>query len=329
MSMTYAMWEDAGCPDIAKPKHPAPSCSFCAMCGNMMIFEMQAVRAKDAFGPGFTDFDKLPKPNSPWVCVPCVWAMGGQPPNTFRMWTVAYHQDNPAPPGNEKAVYPHGPNTQCTSKADMSYPLTLLLQHQKTAWGLAIAESGQIHTLPFTVLNRGDTWGLLFNHDHPWQVRYEREDIISTPREFGTVLYHVASLLLAGFIREDVMLLNPHPSKLVKYGISLWREHAEPLEKYKKSPLLQMAMAFMKKETLDDVRRAADYARAGFGHGLHGQRHYRQDISDELVAASEGGPCSGDSEGNDMAADSVGDVSQARNPDPPKRFGQLDLFDVA
>jgi hypothetical protein len=125
------------------------------------------------------------------------------------------------------------------------------------------------------------------------------------------------------------MLLNPHPSKLVKYGISLWREHAEPLEKYKKSPLLQMAMAFMKKETLDDVRRAADYARAGFGHGLHGQRHYRQDISDELVAASEGGPCSGDSEGHDMAADSVGDVSQARNPDPPKRFGQLDLFDVA
>lgn len=334
MSMTDAMWEDAGCPGISKPVQDVPDngqLAFCAMCGTRLVTNFtplsKVVRAKDAFGPGFTDFDKLPKPNSPWVCVPCVWAMGEKPPNTFRMWTVAYHERTLAPPGNEKAVYPHGPHTHCTSKADMAYPLSLLLEPQPGYWGLAIAESGQIHTLPFTVLNSSRPWDGPLNMDESWQVRYEREDVISTPRQFGTVLYHVASLLLAGFIREDVTTLEPHPSKLVKYGISTWREHAEPLRKYKRSPLLQMAMAFMKKETLDDVRRRADIARTGFGFGSHGKRDDGEDITGQLVAQSESGPCGSDSARDDMVADCVGDVPQAGNPGAAQRVGQLSLFD--
>jgi hypothetical protein len=310
---SHLLWQDAGCPEITKPTHLAPG-DRCAMCGH----EEAMVRAKDAFGPGFTDHDKLALPGSPWVCVPCVWVLGRNPPHSFRLWAIVWREDWTAPPGNEKAAYPHGPRTLCTSKADMSAVIDTLLSPPPCRWVVSIPESGQIHTLPFARVNQGDG---------DWVVRYEREDVASNPAELAEVLYHVASLLDAGFVRDDVVSLEPHPSKLVKYGIAKWREHAEPLRMYRRSALIAMAIILTKRETTHAVRVRSDASRTRSGAAHDEQRQHQEHITHGLVAA-----------GADRAPDrgaEVADVGRVHHHHGKKAgdrntsqgVRQLDLFD--
>ena len=304
---------DAGSLGISKATVPCDT--DCAFCGAKIT---EGVRAKDAFGPGFTDWDKLARPGSAFVCVPCVWLMGGQPPNTFRLWSILYREDWTAPPSNPKAAYPHGPKTWCTSKGDMSRVIETLLDPPECPWIVSIADSGQIHTVPFATVNNGRDG---------WVIRYEREDVASHPREFATVLHHAVSLLAGGFIREDLATLAPHPSKLVKHGVDLWRRHAEPLKPYRRSPLLALAIIMCKKDEYDNIRRISGNACKGLALDADEQREHRQDQPDGLVAPSEVRVGEGGSESEQLGRTGGGDVQVTANPRPSERFGQLDLFD--
>jgi len=287
----------------------------CALCGAP---SGSAVRAKDAFGPGFTDHDKLDRPSSEHVCVPCVWAIGSKPPYSFRLWAVLWREDWTAPPGNEKAAYPHGPRTLCTSKADMAPVIDTLLNPPSCMWVLSVPDSGQIHTLPFARVNNGAG---------PWTIRYEREDVSATPAQFAEVIYHATSLLCLGFIREDVFTLAPHPSKLVKHGIAAWREHAEPLRKWRRSALLGLAVNITKRDDYEAIKRQADDSRARPSARNDELCNNGQHQTAGLVAPCAVGTASGGESSNDMGPSGRHHVKEVANPNTSGRSVQISLFD--
>lgn len=322
MIVSRVLWHDAGCPGVSKAS--APSELPCYLCGGR---DVPGVRLRDALGPNFTDHDKATCPASDHVCVACVWLLGGKPPDTFRLWSVVYREDREARPSNPKATYHHGPHTHCTSKSDISEILEVLLEPPDAPWICTVAESGQIHLLPFARVNYGR---------EEWCVRYEREDVISTPEAFASVLHHVTSLLSAGYIRDDLVALDPHPSKLAKYGLETWRRHAEPLRKWRRSPLMALAVALTRKETYEHTRDRTAWASA-YGRRAEPDCHpaclVDDGISDDrahqpdgLVAKSEGRAEDRDSASPQLGRGGVHHGGQARNPDSAHGFIQGDLF---
>lgn len=317
------IWRDAGEPEMPKCTEELNEYDRrqCALCGDYAVFTRKAAPLRDALGAGFTDWDKLSAPHSDIVCQACVFAMGSKPPETFRLWSVLWREDWPeAPPSNEKFAYQKGPHTCVTTKADMGPVVETLLFPPRDGmrWSCSIADSGQIHTLPFATVN----WG-----DAPWTVRFEREDVRSTSEDFAEILYHAMSLLCAGFIREDVLSLEPHPSKLVKHGIDVWRSHAEPLRRWRRSAHLALAVTLAKREEYEHVRARADAARARPCSRGDEQRIDGQNIADGLVAESEVGAGGGSGSRQELGAGGQCDVQQAPNRDAAQRYGQLSLFD--
>lgn len=320
--MGSPIWIDAGRPEPTKAVQDTTS--PCALCGHSLG---RGVAVKDALGPGFTDRDRLAAPASSHVCVSCVWLLGGKPPLTFRTWSVVYREDRTAAPSNEKAAYPHGPHTHCASKADITEIIDVLLDPPESPWVCAIAESGHIHTLPWARVNIGDEW----------VVRYERENVAMTSTGFAAILHHTNALLAAGFVRDDITS-EPHPSKLVKYGSSVWREHGGPLKQWRRSSALSLALSLSRKDTYEHIRdRAAD--RAGIPRrapliprdeprtGHDGQRNDREDSTNGVVATREDGPTGRVREGQDMGGAGHGDGAQAPNRSTAIRVLQGDLFD--
>jgi len=315
---SHLLWRDAGCPPVTKPTVKPERVANCAMCGQNCAMAEGVVRTKDAFGPGFTDHDKLSDPRSSIVCVPCVWLLGGQPPMTLRTWSVLWREDWTAPPSNPKAAYPVGPKTWLTAKNDMSHIREILFDPPPGRWVCSIADSGQIHTAPFATVNQGG---------YKWCVRFDREDVISTRWEFTQVVYHAMSLLVAGFVRDDLLSGTPHPSKLVKHGIELWKWHWGWLRKYRRSPLLALVLMLAKREEYDAFRGRACEAFKRFGFDDYDECLDGRHLANGLVAPSAVGPVGGGVEGEELVADGDADVPQAANPDAPKRSGQLSLFD--
>lgn len=323
MTPALMLWLDAGKPSPAKPV--AASDAPCYLCGEPSPTGT-GVRVRDALGPGFTDHDQARCPSSSHVCVPCIYILGGKPPDTFRLWSVVYREDRLATPSNLKASYQHGSHTHCTSKSDVSEIVDILLAPPSGQWLCAVADSGQIHILPWSIVNDGS---------EVWTVRFERLAITSTPAEFAGVLYDVCTLLAAGYIRDDIETLRPHPSKLVKYGIAIWRAHASPLEKWRRSGLLALAIALTRKDTYAATR---DRAEAVMDRRATGDDRPRpgacddglgddgKDQSNGLVAAREVGPVLGSAESRDVGRAGHDDGAQASDRDAPRRVEQGDLF---
>lgn len=318
--VSHLLWQDAGSPEPRKRVSPTgPGGARCYLCASYID---RGVHRTDAFGPGFTDHDRAQSPTSHWVCCACVWLMGEKPPNTFRLWSVVYREDRPAAASTAKAVYPHGPHTHCTSKADVSEIVDVLFDPPDSPWVCSIADSGQIHILPWCRVNVGDAW----------TVRYEREDITATSDEFAHVLYHASALLAAGYIRDDIETLDPHPSKLVRHGIDIWRVHASPLKQWRRSGLLRLALSLTRKETygatrdrtrarLDRRPAISDSARSSARND--GERDDGEDQPDRLVAAREGGVEVVERTREDVGRARVSDGGEA--PDRDAARGQLPL----
>ena len=312
------LWSDAGRPTPAKRGEPYDG--PCYLCGEPSPTGT-AVRVRDALGPSFTDHDQAADRRQTHVCVPCVWLLGGKPPDTFRLWSVVYRADRLAAPSNPKATYPHGPHTHCTSKSDVSEIVDVLLDPPSAPWVCSVADSGQIHILPWSRVNLGDEWEVLF----------ERQRICSDSRTFAGVLYHASALLAAGYIREDVETLDPHPSKLVKHGRAVWATHARPLQQWRRSGLLALAIALTRKESYADLRdrcaaivgadsTAPDGDRAGArddGIGDDGK-----DQAGRLVAAREVGIGRGVLAGRGLVAAGIDDGAQAPNRDAARGLHQ-------
>ena len=318
MTVSRLLWADAGSP--APTKRTEATTAPCYLCGEPCG---QGVARRDALGPGFTDHDRAARRESGHVCAACVWLLGGKPPDTFRLWSVVYREDRPAAPSNPKATYPHGPHTHCTSKSDVSEIVDVLLDPPASTWVCAVADSGQIHILPWSTINVGDVWSVL----------YERQRVDSDSETFATVLYHVTSLLAAGYIREDIETLDPHPSKLVKHGSAVWAEHARPLKQWCRSGLLALALSLTRKESYGATRdrcaaklglRAADTSdRSGPRHD--GERDDGADPAGGLVAARESGAGSGVQSCSELERARVEHGTQAPDRDAARRERQGSL----
>jgi len=303
------LWLDAGSPAHPRATNRAALCCLCA------AESARAAPRKDVFGPGFTDYDKLSAPGAQHVCEACIWALGGKPPDTLRLWSIVYRADRRGAPSNAKAIYPHGAHTHLTSKSDVAEIVDVLLSPPDAPWVCCVAESGQIHLLPFARVNHGSEL---------WTVRYEREDVSSSSLTFARVLYHGSALLAAGFIREDIETLEPHPSKLVKHGVAVWREHAGPLKQWRRSALLALAVALTRKDTygqlrdrcaaiLGEERRGPVGPCTRAGARDDGERDDGADRPDGLVAAGEVVDPGGGGESADVGRRRADDGREARD----------------
>jgi hypothetical protein len=235
------LYEAAGRPPCPKPTHPADGdCYLCGLpCGD------EGVKLRNACGPAFTDYHLAQAPGSDAVCVPCAWALAGKPPNSFRLWSAVYREDRPPGPSHEKAQEIE--HLQLTSRAEIGGIVDVLLEPPAAGpWFCAVTSSGKVHTLPFTPVNLGGS--------AEWSVRFDRQTITTTTAQTRHVMHHTNALLAAGFLREDVLSGQPHPSKLVKHGIDIWRCHAKPLSRYRESALLELVVSLARKETYSDVR---------------------------------------------------------------------------
>jgi len=215
--------------------------------------------------------------------------MSGQPPETFRMWSIVYREDMQAPPSHEKAVSSHqGPHTHLCNKADLSHVINTLLAPPEGPYGVVVADSGQIHCLPQARLN----W-----QSRQWTVRFERSDVTSTPERFGHVLHHCAALYAGGFIKDDILSGQPAPSKLVKHGLEFWRHHNTELLRHRGGALLELSVFLLREGNRDELRDRTARFGSPLCPGVAAVSIDRQDTADRLVASS-----------SDSARDGSGDA---------------------
>lgn len=199
-------------------------------------------------GDTFTDHHAAQCPWSSVICAPCSWVFGGSPPNTYRNWSAAWSAAWEQAPANHAKVAPlidPAPAVHLQNKADLSAHLSLLLSPPTCEWFVSLADTGQIHTLPYTPMNRGDGW----------QIRLERDDIRSDSRTFGCALHAVASAYAAGFSTDAIATGEPHPTSLLRAGIAAWRRLDAPLQPIRGGALMRLALFFIRKDKGDELVR--------------------------------------------------------------------------
>jgi hypothetical protein len=203
-----------------------------------------------AVGESFTDHAEVAVPAASNVCVPCVWALSGKPPDTFRLYSVIWRTDRPLSASHPKAVRVAS-GSHLTAKNDLSEVRSILLDPPTdgSPWFCAIADSGQKHVVPFTPTNRGA---------NQWVIRLERDDIHGSPAELGSLLHCCAVLYAAGFNREEILNGRPRAGKLIKAGFEFWRERDRFLNPRRGSALLDLAVFLLRKEGIKDVIRETE-----------------------------------------------------------------------
>jgi hypothetical protein len=238
------VWELAGKPTPAAADLFGDNAGFCAMCGSWE--QRTAVTAK-AIGGNFTDQYLIARPDSDRICEGCVWICSGKPPATVRMWTVIARPDRPAPPSAGKCVLPTGGFLQYTSRADMRWTVATLADPPDGPWLVSVAESGQKHHVPYAQINHGAG---------RWTVRMDQADIVASPSEFRAVFTHVVALRAAGFTSGEIEQGAPSIVRLsTGDGLAVWRRHGQPLEPFRRSPLLHLACFLPNKEHMDEYTR--------------------------------------------------------------------------
>jgi hypothetical protein len=242
LSATALAWDLAGRPRRDEtPLVTVPG--TCAVCGTITE-ETVAAKATVANGT-FTDQYLLRAPSSPLTCVPCAWAMAGKPPRSLRNWTVACAPGRDLGPSNPKAepaVPGDHPGLLLTARNDMRAVAMLLCGPPDGPWCVAVAESGQKHTLPFTPVNTGHG---------AWRVRMDAVTVACDPAVFAELLGRSARLREAGFPGAAIEALDPPVHLLDKTRLAVWLEHAGYLRPWKDSPALHLANFMIKKEHYD------------------------------------------------------------------------------
>lgn len=326
------LYEIMGRPESPKPAEPADGqCYWCAL----PLVDGVGVPAAQVCGTGFSDHQDAQAPTMTHVCVPCTCVMSGRPPETYRMWSTVWREDwwrgDSAPEDHPKAHESlRARGLLLHNKADLTHHLETLLEPSGGRWWVSLADTGQIHTLPYASLNRGAG---------PWVIRYERETIQSSPERFGQLLHHVATLYVAGFSRDDIESGQPSPARVGKLGVALWRAHDRIIQPHRGSALLGLAASFLRREGTDAIaERTAHWAAPAVRRGARGEgrrddprvptRHeQRQDLTEDVVGPPADSAGDGGGGVGDAATDGRDDGAQApdrrRAPDRPR---QLALF---
>lgn len=233
------VWELAGRPRRASLA-AEPVAATCAMCGRDVA---ESVHVKHSIGgKSFTDQYLLARRGSDRTCYGCAWVCTGKGMDQIRMWTIVAVPDRELPPSNPKAQYAT-PHLHCTSRADMRTVVDTLADPPDGPWLVAVAESGQKHTIPYARINHGAG---------RWRVRMDARDITATPGEFREVFGRVLALRKAGFTPGEIEALEPPVGRLNAATLPIWRHHAAALSPWRGSPLLHLATFLPNKEHLDE-----------------------------------------------------------------------------
>lgn len=239
VSAPVMVWELAGRPRRASlPAEPVAA--VCAMCGRTVD---ESVHVKHSIGgKSFTDQYLLAVKGSDRTCYGCAWVCTGKGMDQIRMWTIVARTDIVLPPSNPKAKFA-ADHLHCTSRADMRAVAATLADPPPGEWVVTVAESGQKHTVPYAVVNRGAG---------RWTVRMDARDITATPGEFRHVFGHVLRLREAGFTPPEIEHLTPPIGRLTAATLSVWQHHAAHLAPWRASPLLHLAVFLPNKEYLHE-----------------------------------------------------------------------------
>lgn len=226
-----------------------PMASACALCG---LPADRGLPAGKVFGPGFSAYPDIERPDETHVCEPCAWALAGKPPNTLRLWSIVYRPDRPADPSNPKAKLDLGPHVQLTTRGDLRAAMALLLDPPEgVEWVVTIAVSGQKHVVPFARTNTG----------RRWTIRFEATDLAATSDELARCLHHAVELKRLGFSSEEITSGQPHIARLSKH-MDAWRRHSGALAFFRAGHLLELALMALTKEHTDEIGDLADTAYA-------------------------------------------------------------------
>ena len=279
----------AGYPDPRRKTLPAEG--QCWWCASPVT---EAARLGDVLTDSFTDHDQALIPSSPWLCAACTWAMTGRPPDTLRLWSVMWCEDferafellalawtsEPLKikwSANHEAAPDLGLKVHLHNKANTVAFRSLLRSPPAGRWLCSIADSGQIHTLPFATVNRGAG---------RYAVRFERVTVYATPEQYRTIDDSISRLMAAGFSKQDIAD-QPFPSRLLKCGVDLWRAEQQVLCPFRGAPLFDLALFLARKDQPTDDRRAEAASSNGTGARDDAQRAEGGDPSPRLVGPSE------------------------------------------
>jgi hypothetical protein len=235
------LWPLAGRPSHGRKQHDAPDSAACLVCGEPT--GPTATTAKEALGINF-DLNQAARRDSTWVCEGCAWALAGRGLRTLRLWTVAAVDTPTAAASHPKADgMPCGPHIQLTNRADMRWVAHLLTSPPPGEWLVTVAVSGQKHVVPYAHTNTGRG---------AWAARVEGHTVTAHPDEMRALLARVAALRAAGFGPDQIASLNPGTHMSSRDRLDAWRTHADPIHRYRGSPLLALAALMPTKEHLDE-----------------------------------------------------------------------------
>jgi len=234
-SPTQIIWEALGRPEQERPAEE--SYSNCALCGASC--NGIGVTFKNGISDSFSDYRDLESPGGTHCCEACVWSMQGRPPKTIRMWSILWREDGLVPPSREGCPW-QVPGVHMSNKADLTAFFQVLLNPPRCKWIMTLADSGQIHLLPFAKVNMPTA--------KSWTIRLERNDIKCNREDFPMIVSHAEALYRAGFVKDDIMYGQPQSSMIYKRGINIWKEHGGALKPWFGSKQLELATFFLRKE---------------------------------------------------------------------------------
>lgn len=234
------IWLTAGKPDVtgAKGKLLKPQPAVCAVTGE---HEEITADAKRALGENFTD-QSLWNAHSGRVGTPALWCCSGKGKESPRMWTWICAPGHDLPDSAEKAPL-HVPGLCQTNRGNTRPVIDMLMSPPAGEWVLCVAVSGQKHVLPYARTNKGPG---------EWTVRMEDTTITATPDQWRHVFSHALALRRLGVTADAIVSGTPayikDPDQL-----TAWRHHAQQLDPYRTSPLVQLALWCITKPIMEDT----------------------------------------------------------------------------
>src|SRR5690606_19561060 len=111
-------------------------------------------------------------------------------------------------------------------------------------WVVSVAESGQKHSLPYVVVNRGRA---------RLRVRMDALDVDATPEDFRHMFAHVSALRARRLSSADMERLRmPMIRATTGDDLAVWQHHAEALAPWRSCSLMHLAVFLPNKEHLDE-----------------------------------------------------------------------------
>lgn len=233
---TLLVWDAAGRPDVPPPNGRllTPTEASCALCG-----ELQPVTADvdKAMGTNFSDRGHIRDRGSNRICTGCLWCVSGRPPASLRMWSIIVAPG--MPPSNPKA-WLQTPGVHLFNRSAPG-PLALLLAAPPVGeWLATVAVSAQKHVLPYASTNHGPG---------RWRIRVEDHHVSATPAEWRLVHATARALRSLGVPADAVMDGQPRYIT-TPHQLATWRALNDQLRPWLGSPLLNLALWTITKETM-------------------------------------------------------------------------------